>query len=110
LKWREGLVDQFIILFLASAVNGAAQWNIFCGFASLTLAMEKPLERLSASKLRTLLIEEVRSFVELLDAATVDELAEKRSRLCYIFKLLGEREKLEALPIIWGKGSPKTSG
>jgi len=70
--------------------------------------MEKPLEDLSASHLRSLLIEEVKAFVKCLDSCATQELEEKRNRLILIFKLVNEKEKLEAMPLVWGKNSAKS--
>jgi hypothetical protein len=72
--------------------------------------MEIPLEQLSASKLRTLLIEEVKSFVESLDKGISQELEEKRRHLIMIFKLLSEKEEIEMMPLAWGKNSAKSPG
>ena len=69
------------------------------------LVMEIPLEQLSASKLRSLLIEEVKLFVQLLDNGSSQELDGKRTRLISIFRLLSEKEKVEAIPLVWGKNS-----
>jgi hypothetical protein len=69
--------------------------------------MEKPLEELSASKLRNLLIEEVKAFVHCLDSAASHVLEEKRTRLILIFRLIGEKEKIESAPLVWGKNSAK---
>ena len=69
------------------------------------LVMEIPLEQLSASKLRSLLIEEVKAFVQLLDNGSSQELDCKRTRLISIFQLLSEKEKVEAIPLVWGKNS-----
>ncbi|GGB20153.1 hypothetical protein [Puia dinghuensis] len=70
--------------------------------------MKKPLEELSASNLRSLLIEEVKAFVECLDSSATHELEEKRKRLILIFSLITEKEKIEAMPLVWGKNSAKS--
>ena len=64
--------------------------------------MENLLEILSASALRKLLIEEVKSFVECLDKASSEELQQKRSRLIAIYKAVTEKEKYEMIPLNWG--------
>ncbi len=79
----------------------------FALYKAIILAMEKPLEELSTSNLRTLLIEEVKTFVKCLDSSTMYELEEQRKRLISIFNLITEKEKLEALPLAWGKNTPK---
>ena len=71
--------------------------------------MEKPLEDLSASSLRNLLIEEVKAFVKCLDSSATQELEEKRKRLISIFHLITEKEKKETIPLVWGKNSIKSS-
>ena len=71
--------------------------------------MEKPLEDLSASSLRNLLIEEVKAFVKCLDSSATQELEEKRKRLILIFHLITEKEKMETMPLVWGKNSIKLS-
>jgi hypothetical protein len=70
--------------------------------------MEKPLEEFSASTLRNLLIEEVKAFVKCLDSSAMQELEEKRNRLILIFNLITEKEKMETIPLVWGKNSPKS--
>jgi len=72
--------------------------------------MEKPLEELSASNLRTLLIEEVKLFIQGLENGSSQELQQKRTRLISIFHLLTEKEKLEMAPLVWGKNSAKFNG
>jgi len=67
--------------------------------------MEPPLEDLSASNLRTLLIEEVKAFVKLLDHGNWQELKGKRDLLMAIYHHLSEKEKLESAPLVWGKNS-----
>ncbi|HXB09498.1 MAG TPA: hypothetical protein VNW04_20370 [Puia sp.] len=69
--------------------------------------MQKPIEHLSASKLRTLLIEEVKSFIQSLETGTSEELQEQRTRLISIFNVLSEKENLEMAPLIWGRNSTK---
>jgi hypothetical protein len=67
--------------------------------------MEKVLEELSASTLRTLLIEEVKEFIICLDNSPMEELVQKKARLRKIFDLLTEKERDENAPIVWGKNS-----
>ena len=64
--------------------------------------MENPLDTLSASSLRKLLIDEVKTFVECLDKESIDELQEKRTRLIAIYKAISEKEQLEVIPLKWG--------
>ena len=61
--------------------------------------MEIPPETLSASALRNLLIEEVKSFVESIDKAPESELLQKRARLIAIYKAITEKEKAEISPL-----------
>ena len=67
--------------------------------------MEKPFDTLSASALRTLLIDEVKSFVECLDKASQDVLQGKRTQLIAIYKAVTEKEQLEMIPLLLGKNS-----
>jgi len=65
--------------------------------------MEKSLEQLSASKLRALLIEEVKSFIHDLECASSQQLSEKRKRLISISnkkKYPGTRPKLSFFCLI----------
>jgi hypothetical protein len=79
--------------------------NSFCAYDVFILPMENPFEELSAAKLRILLIEEVREFVQMLDTANWQELKRMRGRLSSMYHLLSEKEKIESAPIVWGKSS-----
>jgi len=67
--------------------------------------MEKALNKLSASSLRNLLIQEIELFIDCLDNGTLEELEKSKERLKEIFGLLTEKELLEMAPLIWGKSS-----
>ncbi len=67
--------------------------------------MEKTLEELSASALRNLLIEEVKRFIISLDYSSIEELQELKLHLKNIFDLITEKERLEMIPLTWGKNS-----
>ncbi|HEX9513679.1 MAG TPA: hypothetical protein VF939_24475 [Puia sp.] len=67
--------------------------------------MEKALEKLPASALRNLLIEEIKKFIVGLDHSSTEELQEMKLHLRKIFDLITEKEKAEGIPLSWGKNS-----
>jgi hypothetical protein len=69
------------------------------------IPMEKPLEQLSATVLRKLLITEVKTFIACLETVSPEKLQEMRDRLIAIYKVLAEKEKIEMLPLVWGRNS-----
>ncbi|HEY4206176.1 MAG TPA: hypothetical protein VGM31_05150 [Puia sp.] len=71
--------------------------------------MEKAISELSASTLRQLINEEIRSFIDCLDSGTVEELEERKLRLKEIYKLLAEKELLEMAPLRWGKNTSRNN-
>ena len=71
--------------------------------------MEKPLEELSASSLRNLLIKEVKLFTASLDNAVTEELEKKKLFLRRIYELIQQKEKAESAPLNWGKKSTSVS-
>ena len=66
--------------------------------------MEKPLEDLSISALRNLLITEVNKFIIALDHGSTGELQLMKLHLRKIYDLILLREKSE-IPLVWGKNS-----
>ena len=68
--------------------------------------MDEPLDQLSATTLRKLLITEVKTFVACLENTSPEKLQEMRNRLIAIYKSLTEKEQLEMLPLIWGRNAP----
>jgi len=74
-----------------------------------TSYMEKAISELSASTLRNLLNEEIRSFIDCLDNGSIEELEKKKEKLKEIFKQLTEKELLEMAPIIWGRHSSRNN-
>jgi len=69
--------------------------------------MEKALIQLSASALRSLLIQETRAFIECLDHGTPEELQAMKVRLQEIHEVLDEKERKEMQPIEWSKNTPR---
>jgi hypothetical protein len=69
--------------------------------------MQKELEKLTATALRRLLIDEIKYFIVSLDHGSTEELYEIKSHSKYILDLLTEKEMKEMGPIIWGKNSTK---
>ena len=67
--------------------------------------METSLQHLSATDLRSLLIQETRAFIECLDNGSPEELEAKRLRLKEIHQLLDEKELIHSSPLKWGKNS-----
>ena len=67
--------------------------------------MKKDLEKLSASTLRRLLIEEIKKFILDLDHRSIEDLQEIKLYLKGILHLLTEKERTEADKIIWGRNS-----
>ena len=67
--------------------------------------METSLEDQSASVLRKILIEEVKSFIKSLDSSSADDLDQKKLRLKAIVHLLDIKEPEEMKRIFWGKNS-----
>ncbi|HXB43708.1 MAG TPA: hypothetical protein VNV85_06615 [Puia sp.] len=67
--------------------------------------MEKPLEELSASALRKLLIAEIKQFIICLDYSALEELQGLKRHLRRIFDLLKDKEFQESQPLPWGKNS-----
>jgi hypothetical protein len=62
--------------------------------------MEKPLEELSASTLRNVLIEEIKKFILSLDHGSIAELEQMKLRLRRILDLLLEKEQDESPHLI----------
>ncbi len=71
--------------------------------------METPLEKLSTSSLRSLLIEEIKLFIASLDDAATEELEKQKLSLRRMYELIQQKEKAEKVPLEWGNNSPKTS-
>lgn len=67
--------------------------------------MDEPLDQLSATVLRKLLITEVKTFVASLETTSTERLQEMRNRLIAIYKTLTEKEQLEMLPLVWGRNA-----
>ena len=67
--------------------------------------METALEDQSASELRRILIEEVKSFIKSLDISPAEDLDQKKLRLKAIVRLLDIKEPEEMKRIVWGKNS-----
>lgn len=57
--------------------------------------MQEPLDKLPASFLRQLLIDEVKLFAEAIDNLSAEELQAKKDRLTAINKLITEKERQE---------------
>jgi hypothetical protein len=68
--------------------------------------MEEPLEDLSASALRNLLIEEVKQFILSLDYSSTAELEKSKLFLRRIYELIQQKENAENSSLNWGKKSP----
>jgi hypothetical protein len=68
--------------------------------------MEKPLEDLSASALRNMLIEEVKQFILSLDNGSTAELEKRKLFLRRIYELIQQKENAESFPLNWGKKPP----
>jgi hypothetical protein len=68
--------------------------------------MVKPLEDLSASALRNLLIEEVKQFILSLDNGSTEELEKRKLSLRRIYELIQQKENAESSPLNWGKEYP----
>jgi hypothetical protein len=69
--------------------------------------MEKALIQLSASALRSLLIQETRAFIECLDNGTPEELEVRKQHLQEIHEVLEQKELKEMEPIAWSRHAPK---
>jgi len=67
--------------------------------------MENSLQQLSATDLRSLLIQETRAFIECLDNGFPEDIEAKRLRLKEIHQLLDEKELIHSSPLKWGKNS-----
>ena len=67
--------------------------------------MEKALENLSTSALRNLLIDEIKKFILHLDHGSTEELMAMKLHLRNIFDRITEKEREDAGPLKWGKGS-----
>ena len=65
--------------------------------------MQKALDKLSASELRLLLIDEIRVFILGLEVKSTEELEAMKLGLKEIFVTLSEKEEKEMAPIRWGK-------
>jgi hypothetical protein len=67
--------------------------------------MESDLTDLSASTLRTLLITEIRLFINCLDNGNAVELQAKKDHLKNILEQLAQKEHIEMAPLNWGKNT-----
>lgn len=71
--------------------------------------MEKALEDLSASTLKNLLNTEVRVFIAALDNGSTEDLQRMKLRLRRISDLITEKEKVDSIPLIWGRNSTNST-
>jgi hypothetical protein len=71
--------------------------------------MEKAISELSASRLRKLLNDEIKNFIDCLDNGSIEDLEKKKEKLKEIYKQLAEKELLEMAPIIWGRNTSRNN-
>ncbi|HVV05200.1 MAG TPA: hypothetical protein VHC96_13310 [Puia sp.] len=74
-----------------------------------TSYMEKAISELSASRLRKLLNDEIKNFIDCLDNGSIEDLEKKKEKLKEIYKQLAEKELLEMAPIIWGRNTSRNN-
>lgn len=70
--------------------------------------MDKALEKLSASALRKVLIEEINEFIICLDNGSTEELEQRKSRLRKVYELLATKEMEESARLVWGRNTAQT--